>query len=117
MNNHSCIRQRPFPAAAIALTIACTLGAVLTASARPPMSGPMTFGACDQNGDGGLTQQEFYDARAQRMRERAQQGYPMRNASNAPPFEDVDGDGNGVVSPDEFTAAQAEHRRQMIKQP
>jgi len=27
----------------------------------------------------------------------------------------VDGDGNGVVSPDEFAAAQAEHRRQMMQ--
>jgi hypothetical protein len=51
------------------------------------------------------------------MRERAQQGYPMRNAANAPPFESVDGDGDGVVSPDEFAAAQAEHRREMMQQP
>ncbi len=75
----------------------------------------MTFGAFDQNGDGAVTEQEFYDARAQRMRERAQQGYPMRNAANAPSFESVDGDGNGVVSPDEFAAAQAQHRRQMSR--
>ncbi len=215
MYNQSCILPWFFaPSAlvpAIALTIACTLGPMLTASAQPPMGGPMTFGAFDQNGDGavteqefasahaermasrqnqappmqgafnppafsdfdldgdgrmteaefaagrqarmqgrpgmgmgmgpsmrpgmgwgrnmptfstfdingdgGVTKQEFYDARAQRMRERAQQGYPMRNAANAPPFESVDGDGDGVVSPDEFAAAQAEHRREMMQQP
>ncbi|MGB5735600.1 MAG: EF-hand domain-containing protein [Thiohalocapsa sp.] len=76
-----------------------------------------TFSEFDLNGDGGLTEQEFYDARAQHMRTRAQQGFPMRNAAHAPPFETVDGDGNGVVSPDEFAAAQAEHRRQMMQQP
>ena len=104
----------PVLAPALVLAITCILGPVHTASAQPPMRGPMTFDAFDQNGDGAITEQEFYDARAQRIRERAQQGYPMRNAPNAPSFESVDSDGNGLVSPDELTAAQAEHRRQMM---
>jgi Ca2+-binding EF-hand superfamily protein len=76
-----------------------------------------TFADFDLDGNGGLTKQEFYEARAERMRERAQQGFPMRNAPNAPPFETLDSDGDGIISPDEFTAAQTAHRRQMMQQP
>jgi len=76
-----------------------------------------TFSDFDLDGSGGLTKQEFYDARAQRMRERAQQGFPMRNAPNAPPFETLDSDGDGIIGPGEFGAAQNAHRQQMMQQP
>ncbi|MGB5834256.1 MAG: EF-hand domain-containing protein, partial [Thiohalocapsa sp.] len=75
------------------------------------------FSDFDLNSDGALGEQEFYDARAQRMRTRAQQGLPMRNAPNAPSFEAIDLDANGTVSPGEFSAAQTEHRMQMMRQP
>ena len=69
-----------------------------------------TFGSFDLNGDGQLTQQEFEQARANRIRERAEQGYLMRNLKNAPPYSDIDSNGDGVVTPDEFSAAQLRHR-------
>jgi Ca2+-binding EF-hand superfamily protein len=77
------------------------------------MPGPITFEGFDTNGDGSLTKQEFYDARAEHMRERAQQGYPMRGAASAPTFESIDADGNGSVSPEEFAAVQAHHQQMM----
>jgi Ca2+-binding EF-hand superfamily protein len=77
----------------------------------------MTFEGFDLDGDGSLTSQEFYDARAERMRQRAMQGFPMRNAPYAPAFESLDGDGDGRVSPEEFGAAQAQHHQQMMQQP
>ena len=70
------------------------------------------FADFDLNGDGSLQRQEFEQARAERIRERAEQGYMMRNLKNAPAFETIDTDGNGQVSPEEFTAAQAQHRLQ-----
>jgi hypothetical protein len=76
-----------------------------------------SFSEFDLNGDGGLTEQEFYDARAKRMRERARQGYPMYGAANAPTFQQMDGDGNGVVTPAEFADGQAAHHRQMMGGP
>lgn len=42
-----------------------------------------------------------------RTRQRAQQGYPLRNAANAPAFEQIDSDGEEKVTPAEFGVAQA----------
>jgi len=75
------------------------------------------FAEFDLNGDGTLTETEFYEARAKRMAERAAQGYAMRNAGKAPAFSAIDTDGNGQVTPDEFAASQAAHRGQMMSQP
>jgi hypothetical protein len=85
----------------MALTLAIAVACVghprtLLAQAQQP-PGPMTFSDLDQNGDGSLTETEFYTARANRMAERAKQGYPMRRAGKAPPFGDFDQDGNGVT--------------------
>lgn len=76
-----------------------------------------SFDEFDLDGDGVLREQEFYQARTQRMSERAQQNYPMRNAPNAPEFGDLDADGDGRVTPEEFAAAQAEQRRRMAPRP
>jgi Ca2+-binding EF-hand superfamily protein len=69
------------------------------------------FSEFDLNNDGLLQSQEFEQARAQRIRERSQQGYMMRNLQNAPPFTSIDRNGDGVVTPEEFAAAQAQHRQ------
>ncbi len=69
------------------------------------------FSEFDLNADGVLQPQEFEHARAQRIRERAEQGYLMRNLQNAPPFSSIDANGDGVVTPAEFAAAQAAHRQ------
>lgn len=73
-----------------------------------------SFADFDLNGDGVLLSEEFYDARAKRMYQRAEQGYPMRNAANAPPFEMLDTNRDRKVTADEFSAHQAEHRRMMM---
>lgn len=79
--------------------------------------GMPAFSDFDTNEDGSLTKQEFYDARAVHMRQRAQQGFPMRGAPFAPSFEAIDADADGQVSPEEFAAAQAQHRQQMMQGP
>ncbi|EGV18083.1 EF-hand domain-containing protein [Thiocapsa marina] len=75
------------------------------------------FAEFDLNGDGALTEQEFYEARATRIVERSQQGYPMRNLANAPSFEVIDLNGDGQITPDEFSAGQAQHRQQGMRTP
>ncbi len=75
-----------------------------------------TFEEFDLNGDGVLLADEFNQAHAQRISERAQQGYPMRGLSNMMQFPDMDADGNGQVTPEEFTAAQVRHRQSMMQQ-
>ena len=59
----------------------------------------------DADGNGGVTSEEFYAFRAERMAARAAEGHKMKNASKAPSFEDLDLDGDEVLSEAEF----AEH--------
>jgi Ca2+-binding EF-hand superfamily protein len=75
-----------------------------------------SFSEFDLDGSGVLTEQEFYDARAKRMQQRAKQGYPMFGAATAPTFEQVDGDGDKKVTADEFAAAQRQHHQRMMQQ-
>lgn len=71
-----------------------------------------TFTEFDLNQDGVLTEDEFNEARGRRISERAMQGYQMRGLQHARPYSDIDTDGNGEVTPEEFAAAQALHRQQ-----
>jgi Ca2+-binding EF-hand superfamily protein len=74
-----------------------------------------SFAEFDLNGDGILNEQEFYEARANRIAERSQQGYMMRNLENAPPFNALDLDGDGRLRPDEFASGQAQHMQQRMQ--
>jgi len=64
-----------------------------------PVRGPITF-------------KEFNEARSKRISERVQQGYQMRNLDNAPSFADIDANGDGGISAEEFTAHQSQRRQQ-----
>ena len=75
-----------------------------------------TYADFDLNGDGALLREEFYEARGQLMRKRAEQGYPMRNAANAPPFERVDVNRDGKITQQEFSDYQAVHRQMRREQ-
>lgn len=67
-----------------------------------------SYSQIDANADDAVTSEEFYAFRAERMAARAEAGGKMKNAKNAPTFEDLDLDGDGVLSADEF----AEHQSQ-----
>lgn len=78
------------------------------------MGGQMpTFSSFDADGDGLISEDEFAQGRAERIKERSQQGYPMRNLANAPSFEAVDQDGDGQIDKQEFESAQLQHQRMM----
>lgn len=74
-----------------------------------------TFSDFDMNRDGVLMRDEFEQARAKRISERASQGYMMRNLANAPTFASIDSDGDGLVTQKEFLSAQIAHRQQRFK--
>ena len=85
------------------LTAAVTLGA----QAQPYGGrGPMPFGAMDLDDDGYVSSQEFSQHRSARMAARAAQGRLLRNASQAPRFENWDADGNGLLSLTEVSTGQ-----------
>jgi Ca2+-binding EF-hand superfamily protein len=69
-----------------------------------------SFADFDLDGNGSITEEEFNQARSQRIAERAQQGYRMRNLGNAPAFADIDTNGDGVLSAEEFAAHQPNPR-------
>ena len=71
------------------------------------------FSDFDLDGDGVMQRDEFFKAREQRMRKRAEQGYMMRNAEHAPPFGAVDADHDDKVTKEEFAAHQEKHRKMM----
>lgn len=74
-----------------------------------------TFADFDLNGDGKMTEDEFNQARSERIAKRAKEGRKMKNLANAPSFADIDTDADDSVSPEEFAAHQAEHHSKMHK--
>lgn len=69
------------------------------------------FADFDRDANGMLTEQEFNDARAARIKERAEEGRMMRGMASAKAFGDLDTNRDGSVSPDEFAAHQAAQRQ------
>ena len=53
-----------------------------------------------------MEEAEFYEARANRIRERTAEGRELKNLSRAPKFADIDTDGNGSISESEFANHQ-----------
>ena len=68
--------------------------------------GPIPFAVYDKNGDGVISEDEFYSVREARMSKRIDEGRPMRGAANAPAFSDFDTDKDGLVNPDELVTGQ-----------
>ena len=74
--------------------------------------GPLPFEVMDLNGDGTVTAEEHAQVREERHRVRAEQGYPMRRAADAPDFDAIDRDGNGAIDRDELSTWQAGRMQQ-----
>lgn len=72
-----------------------------------------SFSKFDLNRDGQIVEEEFNKARAQRITERAEQGYQMKNLGRAPSFSEIDANGDGRVGQEEFAAHQQQHRQQI----
>ena len=79
-----------------------------------PERGPIPFSAYDKDGNGVISEDEFYSVRQERMARRAGTGRPMRGAAgNAPMFTAFDTDGDGVVSQDELASGQQARMQQV----
>lgn len=73
-----------------------------------PVRGPVPFATYDTNGDGYVSEEEFYAVRDARKTEKEAQGYPMRNADNAPAFSALDKDKDGKLTELELLKGQSE---------
>lgn len=74
------------------------------------MGGQMPpFSSFEANSDGLISAEELALGRAERIKERSQQGYPMRNLADAPSFEAIDQNDDGRLDRQEFATAQRQH--------
>ena len=96
-----------FRALCLATAGACALlaGGLAHAQAAPQTFGPASFEAHDRNGDGFISRAELDAIRATRRSAAVDSGRPMRGAAMAPGFEQLDTDGDGRISRDEFNTA------------
>lgn len=92
----------------LSLVVIASLSFVsVTLSAQDfPSRGPIPFSSFDVNKDGIISESEFNDTRAARIKQKASQGMPMRNAANAPYFRSIDTDNDGKITELELLKAQ-----------
>jgi Ca2+-binding EF-hand superfamily protein len=75
-----------------------------------------TFAEFDLDKNGYLHKEEFIEARTKRITQRAKEGRMMRGLSNMMEFEEIDKDGDGKITPDEFDLGVAAHRQQHMQE-
>lgn len=81
-----------------------------------PNRGPIGFEAYDANKDNKISEMEFDTIKNQRMTEKYNQGYPMRNAANSPTFQDMDANNDGKITQTEMTTFQQQRFNQRMNQ-
>ncbi len=69
------------------------------------------FADFDANNDNSLTEKEYYDARNERIGDRAKEGRQMKGLANLATFAEIDGNADGKVSQEEFTSFLQEHEK------
>jgi len=73
--------------------------------------GPSSFSAYDTNKDNFVSEDEFYNLRAIKMQQRANDGRRMRKAGNAPSFEFFDTNSDGKLDKLELLEGQNKQMR------
>ena len=84
------------------VAIAALVGAAAAVPPWGPRGGPPAFNDIDADSNGVITAEEFDTFHANRMAQRASQGYPMRNAGRGPRFEAMDLDGDNALTEQEL---------------
>jgi hypothetical protein len=87
---------------ATALTAALLAGGLQAAPVLTPID------TLDKDGNGTVSQAEFEAGRKAQMENRAKFGRPVRNPEAGPRFSDIDADGDGEATLEEFREARME---------
>ena len=74
--------------------------------------GPLGFDAYDKNKDGAISKEEFNAVHTERIKAKEEAGMPMRNAANAPEFNDFDTNKDGKITKDEFQKGQLQRQQE-----
>ena len=69
------------------------------------------FADFDLDKNGRMTEAEFDEARAARMKQRAEEGRMMRGMADGCTFAEIDTNHDGSVTPEEFAVHQAAQRQ------
>lgn len=69
---------------------------------------PPAFAQFDLDGDGKVTEQEFNQARTERIAQRTEDGRRMKNINENTMFSSIDTNSDGVITNDEYTAHQSQ---------
>ena len=69
------------------------------------------FSEFDANGDGIMTEKEYFTARDKRIGDRAKEGRKMKGLANMATYSDLDTNNDGGVTENEFNAFLADHMR------
>jgi Ca2+-binding EF-hand superfamily protein len=69
------------------------------------------FSEFDRDANGVVDREEFSAAREARIEERIREERRLRNQNDAPAFGDIDSNGDGLLSPEEFLRHQEQNRR------
>ena len=76
----------------------------------------MPFGSMDTDRNGMISEQEFQQAKSNRMASKAAQGGQIRGLKNAPTFASIDVNNDGQLTSDELQAMQQTRRNGMMQQ-
>ena len=79
---------------------------ITTSSEELPARGPIPFVVYDKDKSGFVSEEEFKQVRAERIKMRATEGRPLMGVSNAPTFAEFDVDNNGQLTEAELTEGQ-----------
>ena len=91
------------------LLLASAAAVTYAQSIEVPSRGPIPFESFDRDGNGSISEEEFYAVRGERMAARAAEGRMLRRAAQAPSYSDIDLNSDKAISRKELSEHHATH--------